>query len=86
MSTFADDLLDLLSPLGNVSAKRMFGGHGIYKDGLMFGFIARGRFISAQTMKQSIISSKKDVSCFTLVRAGVIPFLPNITSHLNLLF
>ena len=44
MSTFADDLLDLLSPLGNVSAKRMFGGHGIYKDGLMFGFIARGRF------------------------------------------
>jgi DNA transformation protein len=37
---FADHVCDLLSPLGPVGAKSMFGGFGIYLDGLMFGLIA----------------------------------------------
>ena len=44
MSAFVDSLLDLLIPLGEVSARRMFGGHGIYKDGAMFGLVADDRF------------------------------------------
>ncbi len=40
MSTeFINYLLELLEPFGNVSAKKMFGGHGIFKDGLMFGLV-----------------------------------------------
>lgn len=39
-----ESLLDLLAPLGGVSARRMFGGFGIYKDGLMFGLVAFDRF------------------------------------------
>ncbi|HEX6143816.1 MAG TPA: TfoX/Sxy family protein [Geminicoccaceae bacterium] len=33
---------ELLTPLGGVTIRRMFGGHGIFKSGLMFGLIADG--------------------------------------------
>ncbi|RAU22078.1 hypothetical protein CU669_10360 [Paramagnetospirillum kuznetsovii] len=36
----ADHVCDMLSPLGPVTARSMFGGFGIYLDGLMFGLIA----------------------------------------------
>ncbi|MEN9543255.1 MAG: hypothetical protein RLZZ598_88 [Pseudomonadota bacterium] len=32
--------LELLSPLGRVTARSMFGGHGLYVDGLMLGLVA----------------------------------------------
>ena len=35
--------LDLLSGLGAVSARRMFGGVGLYAQGVMFGLIDDGR-------------------------------------------
>ena len=44
MSAFVDSLLDLLTPLGEVSARRMFGGYGIHKDGVMFGLVADDRY------------------------------------------
>jgi DNA transformation protein len=34
-------LLELLAPLGPVSARRMFGGVGLFHGGLMFGLIVR---------------------------------------------
>jgi DNA transformation protein len=37
--TFVDHALDLLSPLGPVQARRMFGGHGLYARGVMFGLL-----------------------------------------------
>jgi DNA transformation protein len=37
---FCEHVLDLLSPLGPVAARRMFGGFGLYLDGRMFGLIA----------------------------------------------
>ncbi len=37
---FVAYVLEQLSPLGEVSAKSMFGGHGIYLDGRMFALIA----------------------------------------------
>lgn len=37
---FIDYLLDRLRPLGVVRARAMFGGHGLYLDGLMFALIA----------------------------------------------
>ena len=36
-----DRLLDRLSPLGPVSARSMFGGTGLYLNGVIFGLIAR---------------------------------------------
>ncbi len=37
---FCDHLVDLLRPFGPVSIRRMFGGAGIYRDGLMFALVA----------------------------------------------
>jgi DNA transformation protein and related proteins len=34
-------LLELLTPLGPVSARRMFGGVGLFTNGMMFGLIVR---------------------------------------------
>ncbi len=37
---FIELLKDVLSGLGPVSVRRMFGGAGVYADGVMFGLIA----------------------------------------------
>lgn len=43
-SDFIAHLLETLAPVGGVTAKRMFGGHGIFREGLMFGLVADGVF------------------------------------------
>lgn len=37
--TFVEHALELLSLLGPVQARAMFGGHGLYADGVMFGLL-----------------------------------------------
>ena len=37
-------LLDLLQSIGPVSAKSMFGGYGVYLDGVMFGLVSENNF------------------------------------------
>lgn len=37
---FAEFLRDVLSPVGPVSIRNMFGGAGVYLDGVMFGLVA----------------------------------------------
>jgi DNA transformation protein len=37
---YIDYVIELLGPFGTVSARPMFGGHGIYLDGLMFGLVS----------------------------------------------
>jgi DNA transformation protein len=39
-SGFADFVVEQMAGLGGVTARRMFGGHGIFRDGLMFALIA----------------------------------------------
>jgi DNA transformation protein len=36
---FLAHVLELLAPLGRVAARRMFGGHGLYCDGVFFGIV-----------------------------------------------
>lgn len=38
---FVDYVIELLGPFGTVEARRMFSGHGIFLDGLMFAIVAR---------------------------------------------
>jgi DNA transformation protein len=37
---FADYAVELLGSIGRVAARRMFGGYGLYCDGVMFALIA----------------------------------------------
>ena len=43
MSDFIPFLLELFEGWGQVSARRMFGGHGLYHEGLMFAIVAYNR-------------------------------------------
>lgn len=40
MSEFVDSLEDVFALFGPLRARRMFGGYGVYHDGLMFGLVA----------------------------------------------
>ena len=63
---FLEYVLDQLSQWGNVTARRMFGGVGIYRDGKMFGLIA-----------DDIVYLKVDDSNREdFVKAGSSPFKP----------
>ncbi len=39
-NSFVDYITDLLSPFGSIKAKSMFGGYGVYCNGVMFAIIA----------------------------------------------
>jgi DNA transformation protein and related proteins len=39
-SALVEQLLDVLRPLGGVAARRMFGGAGLFRDGVMFALIS----------------------------------------------
>lgn len=41
---FVTYLLDMLADLGDVHARAMFGGFGVYHDGVMVGLVADGVF------------------------------------------
>ena len=38
-SSAAESLVNLLSEIGDITSKRMFGGHGIFHEDKMFGII-----------------------------------------------
>ncbi|HEX9672134.1 MAG TPA: TfoX/Sxy family protein [Burkholderiales bacterium] len=38
-SGFIEHVVELLAPLGHVSVRRMFGGHGLYCDGVFVGIV-----------------------------------------------
>lgn len=38
-SSFVTFVRELFAPLGQISARRMFSGHGLFHEGLMFGLV-----------------------------------------------
>ncbi len=61
---FVEHVLELLAGLGPVSARRMFGGHGIFLDGRMFALIADG----------TLYLKTDDASRGEFERLGLAPF------------
>lgn len=49
---------DIFSSIPNISAKAMFGGYGVYRDGVMFGIIADGELYLkvSETQKEKYVS------------------------------
>ena len=40
MSEYLDYLQEVFSEFGGISSRKMFGGHGIYHDGVIIGLVA----------------------------------------------
>lgn len=62
---FLEYISELLSPLGDISTRRMFGGAGVYSSGLMFGLVADDR----------LYMKVDDQNRTTFERQGLGPFL-----------
>ena len=62
---FVDYVLELFAPAGSASARRMFGGHGVYVDGAMVAIVFEGR----------LFLKVDDATRAEFVAAGCAPFV-----------
>ncbi len=64
---FATHVVDLLDRFGPCDAKRMFGGYGIFRQGLMFALIADGNLYlkaDAETRERFVAEGAEPFSYF----------------------
>lgn len=67
---FVSHVLDLVSEFGSVTAKPMFGGHGLYRDGIIFAIVVKGTlYFKADDISRSRFT-EKGLSRFTYLRKG----------------
>jgi DNA transformation protein len=66
-ASFKDFVLDQLHQLDDLTCRRMFGGYGLYQNGVFFGIIHQGR-----------LYFKTDrTTCQAYIQCGMEPFRPN---------
>jgi len=67
---FVDYAMELLGPFGTAGARRMFGGHGIYLDGLMFAIVSGDTlYLKADAMNR-VEFEQAGCELFTYTRKG----------------
>lgn len=67
---FIDYLLELLTPLDGVSAKRMFGGYGLFRDGLMFALVSDDTLYFKVDDQSVARFTERELEPFTYIKAG----------------
>jgi DNA transformation protein len=72
-ASFKDFVLEQLHDLGDVDCRRMFGGYGLYHNGLFFGIIAQARLYFKTTASSRL----------AYVQHGMQPFRPNARQTLT---
>jgi DNA transformation protein len=69
-SEFVAYLTEVFETFGPISAKRMFGGYGIYRDGLMFGLVADDVLYLKADAKSVARFTNKGLPCFEYMKQG----------------
>lgn len=70
MSEFADELHDVFERFGRISLRRMFGGHGVFHDGRMFGLVTRERlYLKADALSVPFFDARQ-LAPFEYLRLG----------------
>lgn len=67
---FINYLLELLAPLDGVSAKRMFGGYGLFRDGLMFALVSDDTLYFKADDQSAARFTERELEPFTYSKAG----------------
>ncbi len=67
---FKDHVLDLLAPIDGLAVKRMFGGAGIFRDGLMFALMIDDRLYFKIDEKTKADFAAMHSEAFTYRRGG----------------
>ncbi|WP_461482332.1 TfoX/Sxy family protein [Porticoccus sp.] len=65
---FVAYLVDLLQVIGPARAKRMFGGHGIFLDGLMFALVVDGTLYLKADAKTQEHFLQRGLEVFSYIR------------------
>jgi DNA transformation protein len=60
-----DDIRDLFAVFGPITVRRMFGGVGIFADGVMFGLIARGEIYLKADVENEPAFEREGLAPFT---------------------
>ena len=70
MSEFVASLSEVFATFGCIISRRMFGGHGIYRDGLMFGLVVSEQlYLKADAVSRHEFLAL-DLPPFTYLRQG----------------
>jgi DNA transformation protein len=67
---FVNYLVDLMQSIGPVNARRMFGGHGLFLNGLMFALIADDTLYFKADGESEARFTAKGLKAFTYDRKG----------------
>ena len=67
---FVDYLVDMLQTIGPVHARRLFGGHGLFLDGLMFALVADGTLYLKADADSEAAFTEQGLAAFTYPRQG----------------
>jgi DNA transformation protein and related proteins len=76
----ADGIREIFEPVGRVTLRRMFGGHGVYLDGLIIAFEADGDIFMKTDDTNRCLFQQRGSRCFTYVKLGRDTPLPNYWS------
>ena len=63
-------ITDLMQTIGPVTAKRMFGGHGIFLEGLMFGIVVDDVLYFKADRDTKNLYSKRGLEAFKYCKQG----------------
>jgi len=67
---FSQSLLDVFRLFGPVRLRRMFGGYGLFHDGLMFGLVLEGTLYLKADAQNVGMFTQLGLPCFTYARQG----------------
>ncbi|MBX2849223.1 MAG: TfoX/Sxy family protein [Acidiferrobacterales bacterium] len=70
MSEFVDYLHEVFREFGAIQSRRMFGGFGIYHDGLMFGLVADDELFLKADAESSAFFSERNLDAFEYIKNG----------------
>jgi DNA transformation protein len=70
MSEFTDYLNDLFAQFGPINVRRMFGGYGIYHQGLMFALVVKDTLYLKADAESAELFRQKQLEQFEYLKAG----------------
>lgn len=70
MSDFPTYVQDILSNFGSVQCRKMFGGHGVYYNGVMFGLIANETLYLKADRETAPLFEERGLPAFEYTRSG----------------
>lgn len=67
---FVDYVMELFGPFGTVAVRRMFGGHGVYLDGLMFAILSEDTLYLKSDEMNRVEFEQAGCEIFSYARKG----------------